>query len=193
MKMYATYLSEITQMEAEPGLSEKFDFIKQYAQRDYEGGFQAANEKYHVVRKQLSAVFQERLNLNAEDSDRLFRSYSEHFSDQYDIQKASEDFFKIEERIQECIEADEVAKNAYDGLRNGFARSVNAPFEFRGDVDVETAAIEQAVNFQKILAERLKIFHNITYARADTMVDQFTELQHLNARQLVQARLHDGM
>jgi hypothetical protein len=189
--MYEQHLHAITQMEAEEGLSEKFDFIQRYERGEYEGGFSNANNKYHEIGADLSAVFQERLGLNSADAGKLFRSYSEHFLVQHKYQQASNKYFNYEERILQCVGADETARKAYEGLRECYARSVIAPFEFSGDeslVEKAIKAIEEQVNFQQVLRERLSIVTNP--AEAANMVDAFCNMQHQMARQLVQARMN---
>ncbi len=188
MTMYEQHLHAITQMEAEEGLSEKFYFIQRYNQGDYEGGFSNANNKYHEISADLSAVFQERLGLNPGDASKLVRSYSEHFRVQHEYQEAGNKYFNYEERILQCVGADETARKAYEGLRECYARSVIAPFEFSGDESLVEKAIEEQVNFQQVLRERLSIVTNP--AEAANMVDAFCNMQHQMARQLVQARMN---
>jgi hypothetical protein len=186
--MYEQHLHAIRQMEAEEGLSEKFDFIQRYNRGEYEGDFSNANNKYHEIRAELEEVFRERLGLNSADAGELFRSYSEHFLVQHEYQQASNKYSDYEQRIQECVNADEVAREAYEGLRECYARSVIAPFEFSGDKSLVEKATEEQVNFQQVLRERLSIVTNP--AEAENMVDAFCNMQHQMARQLVQARMN---
>jgi hypothetical protein len=150
------------------------------------------NNEFHEVRVKIEAIFQERLDLDKEQSEKLFRSYSEHYSNANKMQQASNKYFAVEEKIQECADNDIVAKTAIRGLRDYYAQSVNAPFEYNGDVSKEEARVSQAVNYQNMLAKRLAEYHNIPENEAMSIVDKFSELQHQNAKQLVQTRINDG-
>jgi hypothetical protein len=193
--LYTQYEAELTQLEAEEGLSPLFDFLRAYSSRSPElcgTNFLASNERFHEVREMLGVIFQERLGLNAQDSEGLFCGYVEHYRNGVETQRASEAYFEIEEKITACVNADVVAANALRGIRDFYAKSVNAPFEGEIDIDTTTAWVQQMNNYKNMLVGRLAAFHEIDESQAYTMVNKFTQLQHLNAKQLVHTRLNEG-
>ena len=193
MVFYEKYMREITQMEAEEGVSESLEFIRGFEHLTAEEK-SGAMRKWHATKKKLEAIFEERLDLSSSDASTLFREYSGHFMNQKDMQKASNDFFQdVEEKIQNCIENDDSARAAYDGIRDFYARSAQAPFKFQGDIGLEDASVSQLVNFQKQLSKKIAENYRIDLPKAQDMVDKFCKLQNLNAKQLVQIQLNQGM
>ncbi len=131
--MYSQYEQKITQLEAEEGISELFDFIKDYQRNIFEGNFYKIDiDKFHENKEKIEVIFTEHLDLNNNQSEKLFNSYCEHYTNAHQMQKASDKYFEIEEKIQECVDKDAVAKFAFRGIRDYYAQSVKNPSDYNG-------------------------------------------------------------